>query len=126
MNLRALLILLTFAFAAPATQQPEDKCGGTTYDESVCLRQIYKQVDADLNTAYQKAMVVATQYGDKDVQNLKDSERKWISYRDSDCEAEYSFWGGGSGGPNARARCLITLTREHTAHLNAAHKRLGN
>ena len=125
MNLRALLISLGIALAASAGQQPEEQCDGTTYDQSVCLSGIYKQVDAELNGAYQKALAVATQYGPGDVRNLRDSERKWIAWRDSDCAAEYGFWGGGSGGPNARALCLIVLTREHAAHLNAAHKRLG-
>ena len=70
MNLRVLLISSIFAFTLSSAQQLEDKCVGTTYDESVCLHGIYKQVDDELNAAYQKALTVATQYGDKDVQNL--------------------------------------------------------
>ena len=49
------MALLVFAFTTQAAQQPEDRCDGTTYDTSVCLSAIYKQVDAELNAVYQKA-----------------------------------------------------------------------
>jgi uncharacterized protein YecT (DUF1311 family) len=115
---------LSLALALPLyAAQPEDACAGTTYDESVCLSKIRKQTDANLNTAYQKAMKSAAHYGEKDIQNLKDAERKWIAYRDAACEAEYNLWGGGSGGPNALIRCLIQITRERTAHLSSGFYR---
>lgn len=122
MNTQVVFVWLALALPVYAAQ-PEDACAGTTYDESVCLSKIRKQADANLNTAYQKAMKSAAHYGEKDIQNLKDAEGKWIAYRDAACEAEHNLWGGGSGGPNAFARCMIQLTRERTAHLNSGFYR---
>jgi len=122
MNTQVCFLLVALAFRVYAAQ-PEDECAGTTYDESVCLSKIYKQADANLNTVYQKAITSAAHFGEKDIANLKDAERKWIAYRDATCKAEYNLWGGGSGGPNALARCLIQLTRERTVRLNAGFYR---
>ena len=122
-TVRALFVSLAFVSTVSAAQ-PEDTCGGSTYDESLCLFNIRKKTDSELNTAYQKAMKSAAHYGDKDIQNLKDAELKWIAYRDAACEAEYNLWGGGSGGPNSKERCLIHLTRERAAHLQSGFYRL--
>jgi uncharacterized protein YecT (DUF1311 family) len=125
MNIQALLILLVFAFTAAIAQEPEEACSGTTYDQSVCLSAKHKRTDAELNASYQKALKSA-HYGEKDVQNLKDAQRKWIVYRDAACEAEYYLWGGGSGGPNAHIMCLIELTKERTTHLKVAYRFFSN
>jgi uncharacterized protein YecT (DUF1311 family) len=103
-------------------QDDETKCCCTTYDTSVCSSAIHKRVDGELNETYQKALKEAAAYFTaQDVQNLKEAERLWISYRDGVCKAEYGLWGGGSGGPNARTICLIRVTRQRTSDLKNAY-----
>jgi uncharacterized protein YecT (DUF1311 family) len=88
---------------------------------SVCLSKILKRVDAELNTTYAKALESVRQSEGHDVENLKHAERKWVDYRDAHCKAEYELWGGGSGGPNAQAMCIIRLTKLRTADLKRSY-----
>ena len=119
-------MLLIVALTVANAQEPDEGCEGTTYDVSVCLAQKYKRVDSELNAAYQRALKSAKGYDDKDIQNLKDAERKWIGYRDAACKAEYNLWGRGSGGPNAHTICLIRLARERATHLKDAYYHFSN
>jgi uncharacterized protein YecT (DUF1311 family) len=114
--------LLLLAVTAPAIcQNEETKCCCSTLDMSVCLSAIHQRVDADLNDTYQRALKSATALTAQDVQNLREAERLWISYRDAACKAEYGLWGGGSGGPNARSMCLIRVTRQRIVDLKNAY-----
>jgi uncharacterized protein YecT (DUF1311 family) len=122
MNAKALLTLLLCAFTPVTAQEPEEGCTGTTSDESVCLSRKYKKIEAELNESYLSALKSGAHYGEPNIQNLKDAQRKWIAYRDAECDAEYNLWGGGSGGPNARTICLIKLMRERVTRLKAAYR----
>jgi len=55
------------------------------------------------------------------VQNLKDAERKWMAYRDAICKAEYGLVGGGSAGPSIQVSCLIRITKQRIADLQAGY-----
>jgi uncharacterized protein YecT (DUF1311 family) len=120
---RIIVPFIIFGFSTVAVCQNDvAKCCCTTYDTSVCLSRIHKQVDAALNTTYQQALNAVTAiYTTQDVQNLKEAEKVWIVYRDAACKAEYGLWGGGSGGPNAHIACLIRLTRQRTSELKSAY-----
>jgi uncharacterized protein YecT (DUF1311 family) len=113
----------SLACGQDATTNPDDEtqCCCTTYDTSVCLSTILKKVDQQLNNNYQKALTVAKKYTPQDEQNLKTAQRAWTSYRDAACKAEYGLWGGGSGGPNAHAMCIIRLTKERNIDLQNAY-----
>ena len=117
MNAFVVISLLVSIGTAAIAQDEETKCCCSTYDMSVCLSKVHDKVDADLNTTFQKALDMTERFGNQDVENLKDAERKWIEYRDAACKAEYGLWGGGSGGPNARTMCVIRLTRHRTSDL---------
>ena len=117
-SIALLLVLSTIAFA----QDEESKCDGTTYDMSVCLSKIHKNVDSELNSVYRQALkAFSDNYRPQDVENLRTAQRRWIAYRDADCRAEYGLWGGGSGGPNANLICLIKRTRQRLADLRGMH-----
>ena len=102
---------------AAATENEETKCCCTTYDTSVCLSNVNKKVDAEHSATYQNALSDTQRFGDKAVDALREAEKQWSAYRSAECEAEYSRWGGGSGGPNARMMCIIRLTRQRTSEL---------
>jgi uncharacterized protein YecT (DUF1311 family) len=110
------------ALSASSVAQEEETCPGTTYDTSMCFLRILRKVEIQLNSTYQAALMAATQdYTARDVQNLTIAERRWISYRDAACDAEYGLWGGGSGGPAAHSVCLIRIARQRIADLRAAY-----
>lgn len=123
----ALLMVVIFMAVGTnlAGQDDETKCCCSTYDVSVCLSKIHEKVDKSLNETYRQALQMTTRFGSTDVQNLKEAEKKWISYRDAACDAEYHLWGGGSGGPNAKTLCVIRLTRQRTLDLEGAYTKLN-
>jgi uncharacterized protein YecT (DUF1311 family) len=119
-----LLLVLSLEMIAIG-QDEETKCCCTTYDMSVCLSKVHDKVDAELNATYQKALTMTKRLDSQDVEKLIDAERKWTTYRDSACDAEYGLWGGGSGGPNARTICVIRLTRQRTNDLKRVYTRMN-
>jgi len=118
----ATILPLVFATVGLCQEEDMSKCIGTTYDMSVCLSGIHKQLDAQLNQAYQQSLAeVKAYYTPQDAANLRQAQRAWMSYRDAVCKAEYGLWGGGSGGPNANQICLIRLTQQRTTELRKAY-----
>jgi len=114
--------LVLLVAAVGFAQTDETKCGGTTYDISVCLSAILKGVEADLSEVYQRALKTTSEfYRGKDTQNLKAAQARWIAHRDATCKAEYGLFGGASGGTNTFTACEIRLTRQRIADLAAAY-----
>ena len=112
--LLALLVLVT-----PSVSQT---CDGNTAEVAACMGRVLKQVDAELNVEYQRALKVAKgQWTSNDVQNLKDAQRKWIAYRDAVCKAELGLVGGGTAGPSIHISCVIRITRQRIADIEAEY-----
>jgi uncharacterized protein YecT (DUF1311 family) len=119
-----LFVLLGIGPDSPS-QNDETKCCCTTYDTSVCLTKVHDKIDAKLNATYQKTLGMTKRFGEEAVENLKDAQQKWITYRDAACKAEYGLWGGGTGGPNAHAMCEIRLTRQRTEDLESVYTNMN-
>jgi uncharacterized protein YecT (DUF1311 family) len=121
-SLHLTLFSLLFALAVKPVAAPyrEDACTGTTVETTNCLFQHYQQADKRLNTVYGKAVKIASR-DEKDLANFRDARRKWIAYRDAAYEAEYSLFGGGSGGPAAKAACLWRITEQRIQDLKHAY-----
>ena len=97
-------------------------CEGNTAEVVNCMEKILKTVDGELNVEYQRALnVTKNQWTPTDVQNLRDAQRKWIAYRDAVCKAEYGLVGGGTAGPSIHISCLIRITRQRIADLQAEY-----
>jgi len=119
-----VVMVLLLVSVLGAAQDDNTKCEGTTHDISVCLAKIHRRVNAELDVAYDRALkyVSGADWKPKDVHNLEVAQRRWAAYRDAACDAEYSLWGGGSGGPNAHTACLIRITRQRVVDLKRAYK----
>lgn len=115
-------LLALLSLIGPSIAQ-SGSCDGNTQEMVDCLARSLKTVDAELNTEYQKALkVTKDQYHrSADVQNLKDAQRKWIAYRDAVCKAEYGLVGGGTAGPSIHISCLIRITKQRIADLEAEY-----
>jgi uncharacterized protein YecT (DUF1311 family) len=121
--MRALLSTFCVLFiAASLSEGASDECTiGSNAEITACMFEHYRTADTDLNRVYQEALKSAGHYGPKDVDYLRDAQRKWIAYRDAECEAEYSLFGGGTGGPAARSTCLLRITRRRIEDLKSAY-----
>ena len=67
---------------------------------------LMKQIDANLPKAEQGA-----------ADQLRDSQRAWITFRDANCAAEAYMVHGGSAQPMVRYGCMARLTEARTADL---------
>ena len=91
-------------------------CPGETQAEmNACAASIYAQADAELNREWPKVKARMQRMGAWD--ELLDSQRKWLAYRDAACEAEAKLFEGGSMQPLMRSMCLAALTEQRTREL---------
>ena len=121
MKLGTLLVAL-FSLTIPLHAQSVG-CDGNTPEMVACLAKSLKAADAELNAEGRKALKIASDqyHRSTDVQNLRDAERKWIAYRDAICKAEYGLVGGGTAGPSIQISCLIRITKQRIADLQAEY-----
>lgn len=86
---------------------------GATDALSSCYSAETKAQDLRLNSNYKKAMsILATQQK----QQLQDSQRLWIKFRDSDCGMYYSLTGGTMDILNG-ADCMLSTTKKRADDL---------
>src|SRR5262249_18385612 len=114
--------LVVGLFTIPARSQNDNGvCHGNTAEVTACLVDHYKRADADLNAVYQKAIKSAAEYGPTDLANLKDTQRKWIAYRDAVCEAEFALYRAGPRGGPTKSACLWRITDQRAHDLKKAY-----
>ena len=90
-----------------------DASGGVTMNMLICIGSETEQHDVRLNQSYKAAM----QALDKDQQNqLRDSQRLWIKFRDADCALLGSLTGGTIDKIN-RASCFLDMTKQRADEL---------
>lgn len=123
------LVLATPAGAAEAPTTSEftacmDGSGGVHPDMMDCIADETARWDAVLNQSYKKLSGALEAPGKA---ALKDAQRKWIAFRDAECNLAYMAAGGDEGGqmaPLAANDCMMSLTAirasELTTYLEAA------
>ncbi|WP_447742774.1 lysozyme inhibitor LprI family protein [Pseudomonas laurentiana] len=87
---------------ASTTVAMSDCIGAETHVQDQRLNRVYKQLMAKLDTGQQKS--------------LRDVQRKWLAYRDGNCQ----FHVQASGGTMAQLEggsCLMDMTRDRAAEL---------
>ncbi|MEQ9945601.1 lysozyme inhibitor LprI family protein [Pectobacterium aroidearum] len=96
----------------PLTQVAAADCGNasTQLDMSQCAADEYKKVDGELNRLYQN--VVKRLVIEEHKALLKSAQRKWIAYRDADCEFQTFPTTGGSIHGMLYSQCLTQKTAE--------------
>lgn len=86
------------------------------YDMNVCTGQAFKKADAALNALYRQMM---SRYEPADQALLKDSERKWLAYRDAECAFESNSTAGGDFHLTSEGMCWTEKTQAHIRELKA-------
>ena len=92
-----------------------DKAGGAinTFAMQDCIREELERQDRKLNGAYEALM---RSVPEKRKTQLRDAQRKWIAFRDANCEFYYDPQGG-SAARLASNECVVLLTAERTHEL---------
>ena len=111
------------AYAAPLSQAEEhtskayaeclEKSGGVTVAMQDCMSEEFEGQDRKLNTAYKTLMGSVS--GKSRVQ-LRDAQRRWIAFRDANCNFYYDPQGG-LAARLAAHECMVTLTADRAHEL---------
>jgi len=90
-----------------------DESGGVTANMLDCIGSEIKQQDARLNQNYNAAMQ-ALEHPQQT--HLRDAQRLWIKFRDTDCSLLGSLTGGTVDGLN-QASCFLDMTQKRADDL---------
>lgn len=96
-----------------------DESGGVTANMLDCIGTEIKQQDARLNQNY-KAATLALMPAQQI--NLRDAQRLWIKFRDTDCALLGNLTGGTIDGLN-KASCFLDMTKKRADDLAWLAKR---
>ncbi|MEI7197622.1 lysozyme inhibitor LprI family protein [Pectobacterium versatile] len=105
-------LTIALFFVLPTAQAAALDCNNanTQLDMNQCAVQEYKKVDGELNQLYQD--VVKRVVIEEHKALLKSAQRKWIAYRDADCEFRTFPTTGGSVHGMVYSQCLTEKTAE--------------
>lgn len=96
MGFRTVLSTLALAAAALGGNAMALDCSNavSTPDINECAAREQKQVEARLNTVYQRVLKTVT---DRKVRTqFVSAQRLWVKYREADCKAVYEKYAGGT------------------------------
>jgi uncharacterized protein YecT (DUF1311 family) len=121
MKMRLAVAIL--AVMSARAQDDETKCCCTTADTNICLVKVEKAVDSKLKETYQAALKKLRD-SEAGASKLRDTQRKWLAYRDAACKAESDLYEEGSIAPQIFGFCIVKLTKRRIADIQDAY--LGN
>jgi uncharacterized protein YecT (DUF1311 family) len=122
----AVLIVAAMLFDGTAQAEDAYPCAdaGNTIEIRECLDKAYSRADAELNTVWKQVMaqVAAADYLPSKErkaweEELLESQRAWIKFKEHDCDAVGFEWYGGTGAGGAILNCLLAHTEARTADL---------
>jgi len=109
----------------------------TQTDLNTCFAQQYKKADAHLNAVYGKLLELMmndlardkrqndadmVRFDETALLDLRKTERLWIRYRDSECDAAEQQIDGGSMAPMTGAICLMQVTNDRIKELKNTYE----
>ena len=96
-----------------------DKSGGATFAMQGCISEELDRQDRRLNGAYEALMGSVPE---KRRAQLRDAQRKWIAFRDANCEFYYDPQGG-SAARLSSSECVVTLTAKRAHELETLKRK---
>jgi uncharacterized protein YecT (DUF1311 family) len=121
---RTLVLLALLAPTHARGQTEEDPCAPEAQRSSqlmACARREFGEATAELTRAR------AELYADLEPRSrvkLRATERAWLRYRQTNCDAEASIYENGTIQPLIELRCMTRVTRERAAELKAQARTL--
>lgn len=107
-----------------AGQCQETPGGSTTIGISDCILLETAEWDAILNEEYAATQALNAQLDDAQpppfidrTDALRDAQRAWIAFRDTDCTAQYAMWQDGTIRTIVGANCQLTMTAQRAIAL---------
>ena len=132
----ATVLLTTGLLSASASAQsgePKIDCNKATATPELnyCEELELEKADKALNSVYRAALARidgATELEPKVRQEwrqaLQDAQRKWIAFRDADCNGPVAYqWHGGTGATVAVLGCMRAMTLARTKELRERNER---
>ena len=120
----ALVIAVLIAQCVPALAQhinlPNAPCRDAvvTVDAYGCFADATKASDARMEDYLSRAKRVL---GPSEITDLEKSQSLWTQFREANCLAERSLYGGGTGGPVAYQACLEAESHTRLTDLQAVY-----
>lgn len=121
MHRRIALILMTMALGGPAAagdwfSGEFERCAGgaTTAEIVACADGLIDEWDVRLNLAWHR---ITTRLAGERREAFRDAQRKWIAYRDANCE-----WRRSREGSVAEVEwiaCMLGMTRERVVEMES-------
>ena len=112
----ALLCVALIAIPAAHAKSIKNVCDDpvTQYDMNMCANEDFTKADKRLNTAYNQLIKGLEP---KQQNDLRQSQRGWIQYKESHCELEASWVEGGSMEGMLYDQCQTKLTESREKEL---------
>ena len=122
------LVAYTFIISnAFSIEENNKKCTGKQLEINYCSSERFKHYDNLLNNLYKKQINYLKNENTEFKANIKykldhamllrDAQRKWVKFRDSDCLYQTKGWERGSAHNSVHFECMAKLTRERAIHL---------
>ena len=128
MRLSALILTAFSAFAADAQASDAWVCDNSqnNAEHIQCADREFRKYDADLNQVYAALAKVAIGdnklqhgYGPPPFNALRDAQRAWITFRDTNCHWKSTAFYGGTEQAVIMSSCRALATRDRVAELKA-------
>jgi uncharacterized protein YecT (DUF1311 family) len=123
---RPLLALLALLVASPSLAQAPRDCAKavSTPEINACEADALDRADKALNIAY-RATLARVDKADMEAapraewrKAVQEAQRRWIAFRDADCDGAVAFeWYGGTGATAAVLACKRAMTEARTKEL---------
>lgn len=132
---RLLAALFGAVLCAPLAADAQPKAldcarATTTLQMTACAQQRYVAADQELNATYRTCVAAMREMGDVPglriakaelpEARLRESQRKWLAYRDANCAFYRSHSMGGTMGSLNYLACMTKMTNDRSAELRSA------
>jgi uncharacterized protein YecT (DUF1311 family) len=110
-------------YAELEASTPSCKNDGTTVAWKICVGDISKKADKELNLHYRIAReVLRDSDSERAVEKLTSAQLAWIKMRDADCQASTRVYFGGSAFSGISAMCFSMETIERTLAIRGTYR----
>ena len=123
---RSVVLPVLFSItAANADEKGPFQCDGNTIEQGTCLQKAYDAADKELNAAYQTLLGMTEKLKDGWDKDLRAAQKKWIEFRDLNCNFYGAYLRGGSGEGLEYIACKVRVTKERATELRRKRDELA-
>ena len=99
-----------------------DSITRTEYED--CLEKAGNESERALEAHLQASLErLRKNFTNKDVSNFQTTQKKWLAYRKSECNAEEDLYGKGTDAVAVGLKCLVDMTNKRNNELHLVYDR---